>query len=282
MLALLLILLAASFGQAAPDVSSSERRVLMELYASTGGERWSNRDGWGSAESVCDWYGVRCEFVDGDAARPIVVGLSLGSNNLDGELPATIGDLGHLKILDVSGNKLRGRLPESLLKRWDGHTFELDAGYNSFSNALVRASVEYTASGVLCGSTEDMRYRLEVDESKSRATFQSVRCVDAKSRDTYCLVREGNAPPLLRLSRALGPLGLAKFQKEYDFPFTGMTHGVFLTTEAVWGDGTKRSVQTYARQGPIEVWTAQQLFLGLLVETTWDKESRKPKCDFEK
>ena len=281
MLALLLTLLAISITHA-PDVPPSERRALMELYASTGGDRWSNRSGWSSANPVCEWYGVQCEYVDGDATRPVVTGLSLAFNNLDGEIPATIDDLGHLKSLSVAGNKLRGRLPERLLQRWDRHAFELDASDNAFSNAVVRATVEYSASGVLCSPTEDVRYRLEVDESKRHATFQSIRCVDATSRNTYCLVREGAAPSLLRLSRALASLGFAKLDPEYNFPFTGMTHGAFLTTEAVWGDRSKKSLRTYARQGPIEAWTAQQLFLGLLVETGWDRESRQPKCDFDK
>jgi hypothetical protein len=30
------------------------------------------------------------------------------------------------------------------------------------------------------------------------------------------------------------------------------------------------------------VWVAQQLFLGLLAEVSWERETRKPKCDFEK
>lgn len=282
MLAVLLTLLAISLGQAAPDVPPSERRVLMELYASTDGERWTNRSGWGSAKSVCEWYGVRCDSSGGEATRPVIAGLSLDSNNLDGRLPAALGDLGHLKFLSVAGNKLRGRFPEGLLQRWDRHAFELNASDNAFENALVRAAVEYNASGVLCSPTEDLRYRLEIDESKRRATFQSVRCVNGKSRDTYCLVREGAAPPLLRLSRALGSLGFAKLHPDYNFPFTGMTHGSYLTTEAVWGDGAKTSVQTYARQGPIEAWSAQQLFLGLLAEARWEREYRKPTCDFER
>lgn len=282
MLAALLTLLAISIAQAAPDVPPDERRVLMELYASTGGERWSDRSGWGSPKPACEWYGVRCEPLGGNANRPVVAGLSLGFNNLDGELPASIAGLGHLKFLSVAGNKLRGRLPESLLRRWDRHEFELDASGNAFSNAVARATVEVSASGTLCSPTEDVRYRLEVDESKRRATFQSVRCVDAKSRATYCLVREGAAPPLLRLSRALASLGFAKLDPDYDFPFTGMTHGTYLTTEAVWGDGARKSVRTYAGQGPIEAWASQQLFLSLLVDAGWDREFRKPKCDFER
>ncbi len=61
-----------------------------------------------------------------------------------------------------------------------------------------------------------------------------------------------------------------------------MTHGVYLTTGAVWGDGSSMSVETYSGQAPIEVWSAQQLFLGLLSEVSWQRELRKPKCDLQK
>jgi hypothetical protein len=277
----LLTLLAIVNNQSASDVPPGERRVLMELYASTRGDAWTDRSGWGSTESVCQWRGVWCDFLDGDATQPVVAGLSLDLNNLDGELPSTLAELKHLQRLSVIGNKLRGKLPEVLLQRWDRHVFELDANYNAFSNALARVKVDFSASGVLCSEGEDLRYRLEVDEANRRATFQSVRCVDPKSRNTYCLVREGSAPSLMRLSRGLGSLGFARLKPDYDFPFTGMTHGVFLTTEAVWGDGTKTSVRTYARQGPIDAWNAQQLFLGLLADVGWDRDIKKPKCDFE-
>jgi hypothetical protein len=276
-----LTLLAVVNNQRASDVPPGERRVLMELYASTRGDAWSDRSGWGSTASVCEWHGVWCDFLDGDATRPVVAGLSLDLNNLDGELPPTLSELKHLQRLGLAGNKLRGKLPEELLQRWDRHAFELNASYNAFSNALARVQVDFSASGVLCSESEDLRYRLEVDEAKHRASLQSVRCVDSKSDKTFCLVREGTAPSLLRLSRGLGSLGFARLKPDYDFPFSGMTHGVFLTTEAIWGDGTKTSVRTYARQGPIEVWNAQQLFLGILADVGWDQDMKKPKCDFE-
>ena len=252
----------------------------MELYASTKGDAWSDRSGWGSTESVCQWRGVWCDFLDGDATRAVVAGLSLDLNNLDGELPPTLADLKHLKRLGVAGNKLRGKFPEELLQRWDRHEFELNASHNSFSNALARVKVEYSASGILCSESEDLRYRLEIDEPKRRVTMQSIRCAP-QSDNTYCLVREGTAPSLLRLSRGLGSLGFVRFKPEYEFPFTGMTHRLFLTTEAEWGDGTKTTVRTYGRQGPIEVWNAQQLFLGILADVGWNKDSKKPKCEFE-
>jgi hypothetical protein len=282
-LLLLLLLMAVSNQTIQPDVPPEERRILMELYASAGGERWSTRSGWGTDSSVCDWWGVWCDFPDGDARRPVVAGLSLALNNLEGTLPSSLADLRHLNSLRLTGNRLSGVVPESLLRRWDRHDFEFEGYGNTFSNLVVRATVQYSASETLCSFTDDLRYRVEIDESRQRATFQSVRCVNTRSRDTYCLVREGPSPPsLARFSRGLRALGYTTFREEYDFPFSGVTHGVYLTTEAEWGDGTKRSVETYSGQGPIEVWSAQQLFLGLISEIGWERESRRPKCEFQK
>lgn len=94
-------------------------------------------------------------------------------------------------------------------------------------------------------------------------------------------MREGTVGSLGRLSRALTALGFRNFDESYDYPAGGRTHDVFLTTTAGWGDGSTKTVQTYGRQGPREVWMAQQLFLGLLSEANWIREFRNPKCGFE-
>lgn len=279
----LIALIALLWGQPfQADVPAGDRRVLLELYASTGGDRWLNRTGWGTSTSVCHWYGVSCDFIGGDPDRPVVSDLDLSLNHLEGTLPASLADLKQLRSLNVFGNKLTGPLPIALLERWDRHELELNGDGNRFSNVLARATVTYSATGALCSPTEDLRYQLEIDESTNRASFQSVRCADVSSRNTYCLVREGPSPSLLRLTRALTSLRFAAFKGNYDFPpGMTMTHGEYLTTAAAWGDGTLVSVRTYARKGPVEVWAAQQLFLGLLTEVSWERESRKAKCDFE-
>lgn len=86
----------------------------------------------------------------------------------------------------------------------------------------------------------------------------------------------------MRVSRELARVGFARFESKYDYPFSRATHGVYLTTTATWGNRSGKSVETYNRQGPREVWIAQQLFLGLLADVAWDRETRKSKCDFEK
>jgi hypothetical protein len=261
------------------DVPSPEREALMDLFAATGGGGWVRRDGWGTRQPVCEWAGVWCDFIDGDANRPVVASLSLRSNNLRGVLPGSLSSLQHLTSLDVSANHLSGELPEPLLDRWDKHQLWLDAAGSTFQNVVTRAIVEYSASGTLCAMDDDVRFRLEVDVTK--AVFESVRCADIESRRTYCLVREGTPGSLGRLSRALRALGFAKFRPAYDYPSGSHTHDIFLTTTAEWGDGVTKAVETYGRQGPLEVWMAQQLFLGLLHETSWTRESRKARCRFE-
>ena len=264
------------------NVSQAERRALIEFFAATGGERWTKRDGWGTSAPVCDWYGVWCDFVDGDANRPFVAGLSLAFNNLEGRVPAGLANLERLQSLNVIGNRLSGSIPEGLLQRWDTHQFEFSGDGNAFSDVVVRASVEYSASGTLCAVYDDLRFRVDLDAVSGRAVFQSVRCADAKSRKTYCLVREGTPGSLARLSRELRRLRFASFAPKYDYPFSATTHGVYLTTMAAWGDRSQSSVETYDRQGPREVWLAQQLFLGLLAEAYWERETRKATCDFQK
>jgi Leucine Rich Repeat (LRR) protein len=272
----------ATAQQPSLNVPPSERQVLMEFYSATGGPRWKKHDGWGTSASVCDWYGVFCNVIDGDQNRPFVAGLSLDFNNLEGRIPASLGNLTRLQSLSVAGNRLSGTVPQPLLQRWDDHAFEFDGDGNVFSDFVVRVSIRYSASGVLCSEYDDLDFRAELDGISRRATFQSIRCAAPGSRTTYCLVREGTPGSLTRLSRELKALRFASFEPKYDYPFSGVTHGVYLTTTAAWGDRSRKSVETYNRQGPRDVWVAQQLFLGLLTEASWERETRKPKCDFEK
>jgi hypothetical protein len=62
--------------QPSGNVSAVERQTLIEFFAATGGARWTNHDGWGTSTPVCSWYGVFCDFVNSDANRPFVAGLS--------------------------------------------------------------------------------------------------------------------------------------------------------------------------------------------------------------
>ncbi|HRY65759.1 MAG TPA: FG-GAP-like repeat-containing protein [Candidatus Aminicenantes bacterium] len=100
-------------------IPASERQALIAFYASTGGDSWTVNTGWKTEPLDADgfalpgtentWYGVTT-----DSSNSMVTALILASNNLVGSLPAGIGDLPNLTILNVRGNRLSGSLPAEL------------------------------------------------------------------------------------------------------------------------------------------------------------------------
>jgi hypothetical protein len=82
-----------------------DRQALMDLYAATGGDSWQNNSGWGSGNPDDSWYGVE---VDNEGR---VVRLDLQDNGLEGQLPASIGNLTKLQYLNIKQNYLSGTLP---------------------------------------------------------------------------------------------------------------------------------------------------------------------------
>ena len=86
----------------------SDRQVLDTLYRVTGGENWTDTTNWLSDEPLSEWFGVETN----EAGK--VTGLSLGSNNLTGSIPAVVAELDDLVTLDLSGNALAGRIPRRL------------------------------------------------------------------------------------------------------------------------------------------------------------------------
>ena len=87
------------------QVSPQEKQALLDLYVATQGDNWTQS--WDLNTPVADWQGVTVE-------NNHVTGISLLFNNVDGELPASIGDLTHLKTLEFSFNKLSGSLPSTI------------------------------------------------------------------------------------------------------------------------------------------------------------------------
>lgn len=99
------------------------------------------------------------------------------------------------------------------------------------------------------------------------------------TRKMYCVVREGNGPSLKRFTQALENLGFKQLLPDYNYVNMFVTDGTYVTTSVWFGSGESKSVRTYNEQGPIQVWLAQQIFLSLLPEMSWTKESRKTRCD---
>ena len=103
-------------GNTTPDTSTTQtttpavpdnlvdKRGLQALYRTTGGRSWSNNLNWMSSRPIGEWAGVTAE-----GGR--VIHLSLGSNNLAGEIPGALGRLTRLQSANLRGNDLTGCIP---------------------------------------------------------------------------------------------------------------------------------------------------------------------------
>ena len=87
------------------QVSQIEKQALLDFYLATNGENWTNT--WDINEPVSNWYGITVEDNQ-------ITGVSLLFNNIEGILPASIGDLDNLRVLELSFNKLSGELPSEI------------------------------------------------------------------------------------------------------------------------------------------------------------------------
>ncbi len=87
------------------QISPKEKQALLDFYVETQGDKWVQS--WDLNKPVSEWQGITVE-------NDKITGISLLFNNITGELPASIGDLVHLRTLELSFNKINGPLPETL------------------------------------------------------------------------------------------------------------------------------------------------------------------------
>ncbi len=96
-------------GAAAITVTLIQRDALMKLFESLNGDGWNRKRNWGTGTALGEWVGVTTDE-DGN-----VVGLSLERNSLNGEIPAEIGLLKHLRGLDLGFNEdVKGTIPPEI------------------------------------------------------------------------------------------------------------------------------------------------------------------------
>ena len=87
------------------QISLSEEQALHDLYTSTNGDQWKNS--WDLNTPISEWNGITIK-------NNKVIGIRLLFNNLEGELPNSIGQLKHLESLELSFNKLKGSIPSEI------------------------------------------------------------------------------------------------------------------------------------------------------------------------
>lgn len=90
-----------------------EFNALKDLFTSTNGANWTNKTNWpttwpatATSAQMATWFGVT--VANGD-----VTGIELAGNNLNGPLPATLGNLTELNSLGLRANSVTGAIPAS-------------------------------------------------------------------------------------------------------------------------------------------------------------------------
>jgi len=68
-----------------------QRFVLATFYYATGGDGWTNKEGWLGGSNECNWYKVICS-----GSVRMVTRLFPSSNNLVGSIPSEVGQLKRL------------------------------------------------------------------------------------------------------------------------------------------------------------------------------------------
>ncbi|MBM3284121.1 hypothetical protein FJY90_07850, partial [Candidatus Gottesmanbacteria bacterium] len=98
---------AANFCDSVTQIPQAECQALVALYQSTNGPSWYVRDGWLTTTTPCSWSRIFC-----NAGH--VYYINLTANNLEGTLPAELGNLSGIRYLYLGYNKLQGSIPPEL------------------------------------------------------------------------------------------------------------------------------------------------------------------------
>ena len=92
---------------------SRDEAALVALYNATDGPNWRNNTNWLTDAPLGDWSGVSANRITSNdrVVGECVTVLSLGNNQLIGEMPAELGNLLSLERLSLNDNQLSGEIP---------------------------------------------------------------------------------------------------------------------------------------------------------------------------
>ncbi|RAL38137.1 hypothetical protein DM860_000831 [Cuscuta australis] len=125
-----------SLGLIQNNCNSSDLLALKEFAGNlTNGSSilssWSDE----SNSSCCNWDGLECEEEDEEEEGRRVIKLNLSGKNLQGVVPKSLENLGHLRFLDLSHNHLEGGVPLDFSKL--AQLEVLDLSHNSFNGQIL-------------------------------------------------------------------------------------------------------------------------------------------------
>ena len=133
--------------------NESDATVLKLLYEATGGDDWTNSDGWFGGADLSRWHGMRADSIGR------VRGLDLGHNGLIGALPSRLAELAYMTELRINGNGLSGPLPASLtalpLREFHYADTELCAPPHASFREWLSAIPSLNGTGMECAALSD-------------------------------------------------------------------------------------------------------------------------------
>jgi Leucine-rich repeat (LRR) protein len=130
-------------GQTHCENFTSERATLNSLYRNTGGEFWTDSDGWQTEAPICSWSGIRCEGDLQDTKG--VISVQLDGYGLSGTLPSSLWTLPSLTFFSVKENP------------------DLEVNFEGLENAADTLEVLYL-SGIQISSLEGISKAMSLKE----------------------------------------------------------------------------------------------------------------------
>ena len=120
------------------QITLEECRTLEKLFFDTDGPNWINIRGWLRSNQPCEWYGITC--VSEEWPRRVAK-IDLSGNNLSGSLPGELSRLTQLRELRIDNSgpglrfrKLTGTLPAVLGQLENLEVLQL--GNNEFTGSI--------------------------------------------------------------------------------------------------------------------------------------------------
>ena len=114
---------------------NEQRLALATFYFATGGDNWTNNEGWLSYDiNECKWHSGS-PFDQVCDAESNYLRLHLDNNNLTGTIPAETSFLSTLIYMDLSFNSLTGTIPSTLqnLTNLD----DLNLAFNALNGSIT-------------------------------------------------------------------------------------------------------------------------------------------------
>lgn len=108
--------------------TTSDRELLIDFYNATDGPNWKDNTNWLTDGPLDQWHGIEVD------STGRVEAIRLVDNDLEGYIPASLGELSNLTVLALRFNRLGGEIPGelALLKK----LISLSLGFNNLTDQI--------------------------------------------------------------------------------------------------------------------------------------------------